>query len=445
MISPGEWTRFATEAETIRFLQRHGILTAKASRMKDLCYSGIYTKGIEMCNVVGFASPYTLVIELCGELHCINAEHLKDMQDGMSKWIKELLSLRDMHEYVVLDFETTGFSAENDYIIEIGAIKYADGVEKGVFSSLVNPLKKLSSRIVNITGLTDSDLADAPTLTDIAPDFFDFVGSVPIVAHNAPFERQFLRKMCESCEYEFENEFVDLLKLARSKFPRSPNHKLQTLIDYCEISAEAAHRALSDARATAELFEICVWGAKITAQEDNVDTQVSMFDNLTERAITTADLISAIKNTGLNFGDGDKCLEVNPTLVGFSVFMFGRAAGIFKLGKKSSYYSLPGVLVEKLKIDDLPEHTIGTDQAETHRFPFVELADLRSLNKIFERLYYLALDNSVDNSLACCGRYMECSDAKICVHPDLDFAKGCYYFHNLRRGKIFYGKNRNID
>lgn len=45
----------------------------------------------------------------------------------------------------------------------------------------------------------------------------------------------------------------------------------------------------------------------------------------------------------------------------------------------------------------------------------------------------------------CCSRYLECSDAKRCVHPDTEFAVKCGYRKILRRGRIFYGKNRNID
>ncbi len=45
----------------------------------------------------------------------------------------------------------------------------------------------------------------------------------------------------------------------------------------------------------------------------------------------------------------------------------------------------------------------------------------------------------------CCSRYLECSDAKHCVHPDPAFALGCGYRKILNSGKIYYGENRNID
>lgn len=45
----------------------------------------------------------------------------------------------------------------------------------------------------------------------------------------------------------------------------------------------------------------------------------------------------------------------------------------------------------------------------------------------------------------CCSRYMECSNARHCTHPDRKFALSCGYQKILRSGRIFYGENRNID
>ena len=48
------------------------------------------------------------------------------------------------------------------------------------------------------------------------------------------------------------------------------------------------------------------------------------------------------------------------------------------------------------------------------------------------------------HTFGCCSRYLKCSDAKECVHEDKQYAKGCAYYSNLKNGKIFYGKNRNV-
>ena len=47
-------------------------------------------------------------------------------------------------------------------------------------------------------------------------------------------------------------------------------------------------------------------------------------------------------------------------------------------------------------------------------------------------------------TFGCCSRYMECSKAKECIHPDAKLAKRCQYKTNLEAGRIFYGENKNI-
>lgn len=71
----------------------------------------------------------------------------------------------------------------------------------------------------------------------------------------------------------------------------------------------------------------------------------------------------------------------------------------------------------------------------------VAIQIINNIKAVFERCY---LDESVE-SFSCCSRYEECSDEKKCIHPDIKFAKGCYYKMNLENGRIFYGKNRNTE
>jgi hypothetical protein len=66
---------------------------------------------------------------------------------------------------------------------------------------------------------------------------------------------------------------------------------------------------------------------------------------------------------------------------------------------------------------------------------------LDNIKSVFERCY---LNESVER-FGCCSRYEECSDEQKCIHPDIRFAEGCYYKINLENGRIFYGKNCNID
>lgn len=71
----------------------------------------------------------------------------------------------------------------------------------------------------------------------------------------------------------------------------------------------------------------------------------------------------------------------------------------------------------------------------------IEFLILHNLQTAYFHCYTL----SSENTFGCCNSFLECSDAKRCVHPNKLFASGCLYRANLESGKIFYGKNRNID
>lgn len=258
MIAPIEWTRFSNDNETLEFLRKNGVVSANASAVKTLLYKGPYSDSVEICRIVGCSSPFTAVIEINGALHCIHADCLNEMQEGMSKYLRELKLLRKLESYVVLDFETTGLSAKEDKIIEIAAIKYFGNLEVDVFSTLVNPLCKLPSKIVSLTGITDNELCGAPCIAEVVEKLHTFIGDNAIVAHNAPFEKMFLESVYAKNGYTLSNRFIDTLPLARTKYPKFDNHKLQTLIDKLNIKKGSAHRALSDTQATAELFRICI-------------------------------------------------------------------------------------------------------------------------------------------------------------------------------------------
>ncbi len=101
--------------------------------------------------------------------------------------------LAALGEFIALDFETTGISADEHTIIEIGAIHVRDGREIQRFSHLVNPDRPIPREITQLTGISDADVADAPLLDALRDDFAAFLGDLPIMAHNAAFELSYLR------------------------------------------------------------------------------------------------------------------------------------------------------------------------------------------------------------------------------------------------------------
>ncbi len=152
---------------------------------------------------------------------------------------------------VVLDFETTGLDTRNDRIIEIGAVKLADGHVTESLSVLVNPGQLLKPKITEITGITDQMLKDQPPITEALPRLLDFIGDCPIAAHNADFDYNILQSELRRQGIENEWTVIDTLTFARKLYPDMKSHRLGVLCKRLGVSLKNAHRAVHDATATA--------------------------------------------------------------------------------------------------------------------------------------------------------------------------------------------------
>ncbi len=158
------------------------------------------------------------------------------------------------NRYVCVDIETTGLNPKTDKIIEIGAIFVEDGVCKRTFETFVNPGRKLPERIMELTGIRDSDLDKAPMIGDILSDFLSFAEDACLLGHSILFDYSFLKKACVNQQVEFERYGLDTLKIARRYLAELDSRSLSYLCQYYQIPHKA-HRALEDAKATWNLFE----------------------------------------------------------------------------------------------------------------------------------------------------------------------------------------------
>jgi len=160
--------------------------------------------------------------------------------------------------YVVVDIETTGFSASSDKITEIGAVKIENGVITEEFSQLIDPGIPIPWRITEITGIT-SDMVDGkPTIEEALPLFFEFCTGCTIVAHNARFDMGFIKFNAARHGFDCNFRILDTLAMARRVFPYLANHKLDTVARHLEVELLKHHRAADDARATAHIFLRCM-------------------------------------------------------------------------------------------------------------------------------------------------------------------------------------------
>lgn len=156
--------------------------------------------------------------------------------------------------FVVFDIETTGFSAAEDRIIEIGAVKITDGVIVDRFSTFVNPEVPIPFEIQQLTHITDDMVLEAPKIEKALPAFLDFVGESALVAHNAGFDVGFIEQNCVRLGRSRTFTSVDTVGLARVLLPTLSKYKLNIVAKALNISLENHHRAVDDAAATAEIY-----------------------------------------------------------------------------------------------------------------------------------------------------------------------------------------------
>ncbi len=161
-------------------------------------------------------------------------------------------------EFVVFDIETTGLNAQKDAITEIGAVKIKQGVIVDTYHTFVKPKMPIPEKIVTLTGITDEMVKEAPAIEAILPTFLDFCKQSVIVAHNASFDTGFIKANAQQLNLPYAFCVLDTLALCRGLFPALKKHKLNHIAKHLHISLENHHRAIDDAKATAEIFIKCL-------------------------------------------------------------------------------------------------------------------------------------------------------------------------------------------
>jgi DNA polymerase-3 subunit epsilon len=176
---------------------------------------------------------------------------------GDSVITRETAAAFDAIDFAVVDVETTGWSPEEAGITEIGAVRVSGGRVRGEFTALVNPGRAIPPEIATLTGISDAMVALAPPITAVLPGFLDFARGCVLTAHNAPFDIGFLSAACGTCGLPWPAcEVIDTVILARQVLGEDevPNRKLSTLASFFGAGTPPCHRALADARATADVL-----------------------------------------------------------------------------------------------------------------------------------------------------------------------------------------------
>ncbi len=159
-------------------------------------------------------------------------------------------------QFIAFDIETTGFLPRVDQIVEIAAVRFLNGKPQDSFSTLVNPKIMIPAGAMRIHGISDEMVKTSPLIDEALEGFAEFCAADPMVAHNAPFDVEFIKADIEKHEVAAPRGIVlDSCAMARKVIPGAANYKLGTLVSHLKFPVDSAfHRAEADARFCGQLF-----------------------------------------------------------------------------------------------------------------------------------------------------------------------------------------------
>jgi DNA polymerase III subunit epsilon len=205
-----------------------------------------------------------------------------DIGDALER--QRRLSATDLWScsFSVVDIETTGSVPGHDGLTEIAVVGVEEGRIVRTWRSFVNPCAPIPTFITQLTGISDEMVADAPCVADLLPAIVEAIGDGILVGHNVRFDAGFIDfELRRHGRAPLPNAKVDTLAIARRTIVEVANYKLGTLTRELGFDVERHHRALADARATAELLIHC-----IKRLEDNgVFTFGALLEFLRRRAV----------------------------------------------------------------------------------------------------------------------------------------------------------------
>ena len=182
-------------------------------------------------------------------IYGLEGYYINDRDRGMAVQGFSNQTLED--EFIAFDLETTGLSAQTEKITEIGAILMRGNEIIDTFQTFAHPGKPIPAKIVEITGITDADVKDAPSQKEALEAFLAFAGDRPLIAHNAGFDMGFVRTGLQEASIEKDFTVIDTLSLARALLPELRRHKLDQVARHLNLPDFNHHRAVDDAKTVA--------------------------------------------------------------------------------------------------------------------------------------------------------------------------------------------------
>ncbi|WP_268124867.1 exonuclease domain-containing protein [Roseivirga pacifica] len=158
--------------------------------------------------------------------------------------------------FAIVDIETTGSAANYGKITEVAILVHDGQRVVDEYQSLINPERGIPPGITALTGISNEMVADAPRFYEVAKEIHMMLEGNIFVAHNVNFDYSFLKKEFEELGAEFKHKKLCSVRLSRKVFPGLRSYSLGKLCDHFGIANHARHRAMGDAKATAELMDL---------------------------------------------------------------------------------------------------------------------------------------------------------------------------------------------
>jgi DNA polymerase III epsilon subunit family exonuclease len=174
------------------------------------------------------------------------------LEPGTDSVVQFLDAVKAAEPFVVFDLETTSRDVKLGEIVEMGAVKVQGGKITDRWSTLVKPATPIVG--AQLHGITDKDVAKAPSAAEAAKTFIGWAGDALIVGHNVGFDLGFLHAALKDGTRIEAGRYLDTLTIAREAYPDQDVYKLADLARYFGLETQPDHRAPTDAEATAQLL-----------------------------------------------------------------------------------------------------------------------------------------------------------------------------------------------
>lgn len=273
---------------------------------------------------------------------------------------------------VFVDIETNGGNGDRGRITEIAIIRVEDGEVVEEYSSLVNPGGSIPYWITKLTGISNSDVADAPYFDEIAPEVHRMLDGAIFVAHNVRFDFSFIKRQLEAVGYTFRPKLFCTVRMSRMMYPEHTGHSLEKIINRHAISTESRHRAYADAKAILDFTKLAIEEKGIDAFQQSAAMQ--MKTKTLPPNVDEAEFARIPETPGVYIFEDS---EGMPLYVGKSVNLRMRVMSHFANDTK---------IAKEMKLS-LSSHKISFIQTETEiEALLLESAKVKELQPIHNRL-----------------------------------------------------------